>query len=177
MNDGLFEAHGIKQLGYYVKDLEEAAARFREAFGAGPFVDLGVSEPASCKVRGEEEPVRMRTALGHMKDIQIELIEVESDCPDPYKEQGHYGLHHFCLWVDDVDAAVAACEAVGMTRAMELVSGQGLQVVYMDAREQFGQYIELNAPIEALWQGVKAVHENADATAPALIPMSALSRG
>lgn len=177
MSNDIFETHGIKQLGYYVENLEEAARFFQDAFGAGPFVDLGVSELASCRVRGEDEPVCMHTALGHMNDIQIELIEVESDCPDPYKEQGHYGFHHFCLWVDDVDAAIAVCEATGMTKAMELVSGQGARVVYMDARDQIGHYIEFNAPMEQLWQGIKALHEKSDVGTPALIPMSVLFGG
>ena len=39
-----------------------------------------------------------------------------------------------------------------------MVSGQGLKVVYLDAREQLGQYIEVNAPIEQLAGAVAAVH-------------------
>ena len=60
---------------------------------------------------------------------------------------------------------------------MEMVSGQGLKVVYFDAREQLGCFVECSAPIEQLWQGVKALHENAGEDTPALIPMSALMGG
>lgn len=171
------DKYGIKQIGYYVESIEESAAYLRKTMGAGPFVDLGVNALASCKVRGEDVDVKMRTALGHMNDVQLELIEVEGNGPDPYHEMGHYGLHHFCVWVDDVDAAVAALEANGMSIAMRATSGQGLQIAYMDACEQLGQYIELNTPSEQLWQGIKAVHNNSPAEAPSLMPMEALMQG
>lgn len=174
---GLFDKHGVKQLGYYVESIDESAEYLRQALGAGPFVDLGVNPLASCTVRGKDADLRMRTALGHLNDVQIELIEVQSAGPDPYHEMGRFGLHHFCIWVDDVAAAVAALEEQGMSVAMRATSGQGLEIAYMDARERMGQYIEVNTPSEQLWQGIKSVHENAPAEAPALMPMSALMQG
>ncbi len=176
MNE-MFDKYGIKQIGYYVESIEESAAYLRESLGAGPFVDLGVNPLASCKVRGQDADLQMRTALGHMDDIQIELIEVQSTGPDPYHEMGRFGIHHFCIWVDGVDAAVAALEEKGMSVAMRVTSGQGLEIAYLDAREQLGQYVEVNTPGEQLWQGIKAVHENSPAEAPALMPMAALMQG
>lgn len=170
----LFDAYGIKQLGYYVESIEETAALLRGALGAGPFIDSGVSEFPACEVRGEQVPLSIRTALGHVNDIQLELIEIPSAGPDPYHEMGRFGLHHFCVYVDDVDAAVAALEAAGMTVAMRLESGGGQKIAYVDARAALGQYIELCTPNERLWQAVAAVHAKADADAPALVPVSAL---
>lgn len=173
----LFGKYGIKQIGYYVESIEESAELLHSSLGAGPFVDLGSNPLESCKVRGEDVNLKMRTALGHINDIQLELIEVEGDGPDPYHEMGSFGLHHFCIWVDDVDEAVATLEEAGMSLAMRVTSGQGMQIAYMDAREQLGQYIEVNTPGEQLWQGIKAVHENSPAEAPALLPMAALMQG
>lgn len=170
----VFGKYGIRQLGYYVKSIEETAELFHSALGAGPFVDLGINGSDTCKIRGSEVALEMRTALGHMNDIQIELIEVETDGPDPYHEMGSYGLHHFCIWVDDVDAAVDDLKQHGMSLAMRMTSGQGMEIAYMDAREGLGQYIEVTSPSEQLWNGIKAVHENSPAEAPALMPMSAL---
>lgn len=172
----LLGKYGIKQIGFYVKNLEESAKMFNELIGAGPFVDLGVSEPASLTYRGKDSGMRSRCALGHIKDVQIELIEVVTDEPDVYKDNG-FGIHHLCIWSDDVDAVAEEFKAAGVEAAMEMASGQGLKVVYMDAREQLGCFIECNAPIEQLWQGVKALHENAREGTPALIPMSALMGG
>ena len=170
----VFDKYGIKQIGYYVESIEKAAEMFHDALGAGPFIDLGVNGGGTCSVRGIETTVQMRTALGHMNDVQIELIEVQSNGPDPYHEMGRYGIHHFCIWVDDVDAVVSGLEACGMGLAMRMTSGQGLEIAYMDARDSLGQYIEVNTPSEQLWQGIKSVHENSPAAAPALLPMTAL---
>lgn len=172
----LLNKYGIKQLGYHVENLEASAKMFRDLLGAGPFVDLGVSEPAVLKYRGQDSGMRSRCALGHIKDVQIELIEVTTDEPDVYKDNG-FGLHHVCIWADDVDAVIEEFTAAGIEIGMEMVSGQGLKVVYFDAREQLGCFVECNAPIEQLWQGVKALHENAGEDTPALIPMAALMGG
>lgn len=173
----VFDKYGVKQLGYYVEDLEASAGQLRAALGAGPFVDLGVSDSDDVDIRGQKVRLAMRTALGHLNDIQLELIEVDTDGPDPYHEMGRFGLHHFCVYVDDVDAAVQDLESAGMSLAMRMTSGQGMEIAYVDAREQLGQYIEVTTPSEQLWQGIKAVHENAPVDAPALMPMSVLMGG
>lgn len=170
----IFDRYGVRQLGYYVESLEASAEFFHKALGAGPFVDLGENSSENCTVRGQRECVSMRTALGHISDIQLELIEVTTDGPDPYHEMGHYGLHHFCIWVDDVDAVVEELQVVGMSLAMRMTSGQGMQIAYLDARDILGQYVEVTTPSEQLWQGIKAVHEGSPSEAPALMPMAVL---
>ena len=93
MGKELFEKYGIRQLGYSVESIEETAQLYHDLFGAGPFIDMGVNAPESCKIRGVEQPVRMRTAIGYLGDMEIELIEDKSDCPSPYSEAGRYGGH------------------------------------------------------------------------------------
>ena len=156
MYEKVLNKYGVAQIGYYVESIEETAELLKRAFGAGPFVDIGVNPPKSCKFRGEEIELLQRCALGHLNNVQIELIEVHSEAGGPYKEMGRYGLHHLCIWVDDVDAAVADLAAEGFEVAMEMEAGSGLRVVYVDCRDALGTYIEVNAPIESLWQGVKA---------------------
>ncbi len=170
----VFDKYGIKQIGYYVESIEASAELFHKSLGAGPFVDLGENVTEECDIRGQKVRLAMRTALGHMNDIQLELIQVTTDGPDPYHEAGNYGLHHFCIWADDVDSAVNSLEETGMSLAMRMTSGQGMEVAYMDARDALGQYIEVTTPSEQLWQGIKAVHENAPSDAPAIMPITAL---
>lgn len=167
MSKKLFDTYGIKQLGYYVESIEDAAELFFGLLGAGPFIDLGVNVPDTCKVRGMEEPVEMRTAIGYLGDMEIELIEVLSDCPSPFQEIGRYGLNHYSIWVDDVEAAKADFKEHGFEIAMELTSGAGLHVVYFDMRKTLGQYIEVNQPNDRLAQMGKGVHQKLDG--PALI--------
>lgn len=169
-----FDTYGIKQLGYYVESIESSAELFRKSIGAGPFVDLGVNVAEKVSIRGDEATLEMRTALGHIDDIQIELIEVNSAGPDPYHEMDSFGLHHFCIWVDDVDEAVESLISSGMSLAMRMTSGQGMEIAYLDARPILGQYIEVTSPSEQLWQGIKAIHEKSPAEAPSLMSMAAL---
>lgn len=172
----IFDQYGINQLGYYVENIEETAKIFHKNMGVGPFIDSGVTEFKECDVRGTKVPLSIRTALGHMNDIQIELIQISSEGPDPYHEMGHFGLHHFCIYVDDVEAAVSELENAGMTVAMRLESGSGQKIAYVDARSEFGQYIEICTPNERLWDTVKSIHENSQDDSPDLIPISALMR-
>lgn len=177
MKEHLLNKYGIRQIGYYVKSIEETAQKMRDMLGAGPFVDLGISEPAKLMYRGEPSEMRSRCALGNLGEMQIELIEVPTECPDVYKEMGHFGLHHLCIWTDDTDQVVKDFTEAGYEIAMELVSGQGLKVFYFDCREDLGSYVEVNAPIESLAMGIKGLHLKDDGSMPALIPMSVLMGG
>lgn len=174
MIETLLAKYGIKQIGYYVESIEETAQAMRDLMGAGPFIDLGVSEPASLLYRGKPSTTRTRCALGQLKDMQIELIEVKTGEPDVYKDLGHYGMHHLCIWTDDVDEVKAAFEKAGIESAMEMVSGQGLKVIYFDAREKLGSFIEVNAPLDQLAGAVRAVHEKAMPEMPTLLSMEQL---
>ncbi|MGI6216751.1 MAG: VOC family protein [Coriobacteriales bacterium] len=173
MNESILEKYGIRQLGYYVKNIEETAQIMAEVMGAGPFIDMGVNPCKSLLVRGKESKSLVRVAMGHVDDIQLELIELQNDEPNVYSEMGHYGLHHICMWSDDVDATVKALAAYGIEVAMDMESSAGMHVVYVDARDQFGTYIEIHQPLEQLFQGIKALHDNWDGTRP-LRPVSEL---
>ena len=166
MPEALLNKYGVKQIGYYVKSIEETAEAMGKMLGAGPFFDMGVNPPAELKYRGKKSESLTRCALGHFKDVQIELIEVANDEPNVYEELGHYGLHHLCIWADDTEAVAGEFVDAGYEIAMEMTSGQGLKVVYIDAREHLGSFIEVNAPLERLYMGIKMQHENWDGTRP-----------
>lgn len=162
----LLGKYGVKQLGYYVRSIEETAKFMAETFGVGPFFDMGVNEPARLEYHGKESGSLTRCALGHYKDMQIELIEVANDEPNVYEELGHYGLHHLCIWSDDTEKVAKEFVEAGFDIAMEMVSGQGLNVIYVDTRNELGTFIEINAPLEQLYQGIKMQHESWDGTRP-----------
>lgn len=174
MIQGLLNKYGVKQLGYYVESLERSAELFRTMLGTGPFVDLGVSEPETLLYRGKESAMRSRCALGYLGTMQIELIEVQTEEPDVYKELGHYGLHHICIWADDVDQVIQDFTNADVDIVMEMISSQGLKVVYFDARETLGSFIEVNAPLTQLAEGIQALSAKDDGNMPALIPLQAL---
>lgn len=166
MQQAILGKYGVKQLGYYVKSIEETAQLMADKFGAGPFFDMGVNEPAELKYRGKPSKSLTRCATGHIDDVQVELIELANDEPNVYDELGRYGLHHICIWADDVDAVIEDFTKAGYEVAMEMVSGGGLHVAYFDCREALGTYVEVNAPMEQLYMGIKMQHDNWDGTRP-----------
>ena len=54
----------------------------------------------------------------------------------------------------------------GFEVAMDMTSGSGLRVVYFDCRDELGTFIEVNAPLTQLYEGIKAMHENWDGSRP-----------
>lgn len=161
MYETLLNKYGVKQLGYYVQDIDEAARTMAEVLGAGPFVDAGESTPERCVYRGQEATMTTRVALGQFANMQIELIQVTSTEPNVYSEMGRYGLHHLCIWTDDLDQTIEDFEQAGFEQAVRLTSA-GFEVVYFDCREAFGHYIEVQAPQEDFYSGLAAMAQGWD---------------
>lgn len=88
----------VHHVGIAVRSLETAYALYRDALGL-PLVKEG-----DVPTRG------VRAALLAVGGGYVELIEPADDA-SPFarhiKERGE-GLHHLCLWTDDIDAQVAA---------------------------------------------------------------------
>lgn len=165
MYETLLNKYGINQAGYYVEDLEEASRAHSALFGSGPFIYM---DPMTNTInfRGQETELIIQTAYGQLGDIQIEMIQVLSHGPDPYQEFGHYGFHHFSIWVDDLDKAVKEFADAGFEVAMRFTSGGGLQVAYVDCVDTWGYYVEMHAPIEGFWNMIKKAAEDWDGSEP-----------
>lgn len=171
----LLNKYGIRQVGYYVEDMERAAQAFHDLLGAGPFVDMGESSPAKMLYNGDPDAkMCIRCCLGNLGDMQIELIEVIGDNPTVYSDLGHYGLHHLCFFADDPDQVERDFAAAGIGIGMQQVSEQGLKVTYYDARKELGSYIEVYEPNEGFYAAIKALADSASEDTPALIPMEVL---
>jgi len=134
----------ITQLGYLTDDLDKSVAIWAETLGVGPFTKMaGVSMPATMD--GATVDIKIDLALAYQGDVQIELIQPLCDSPSPYlanKQAGIWGAHHTQFTVDDLDAAIAKCEASGMEMACEITSA-GSRYIYM--RSDAG-WIELTTP-------------------------------
>lgn len=155
----LIDAHGVRQLGYYVESIEDAAEAWHRLLSAGPFVDMGSTPPERCLYRGRKIALDSRCALGQVGGMQIELIESHTDVADPYQELGYYGLHHVCFWTDDLQATVQHLRDEKLEVAMDLTTKEGLEVFYFDARRELGHYLEVNPPLQQLADAIAAIHE------------------
>jgi catechol 2,3-dioxygenase-like lactoylglutathione lyase family enzyme len=145
-----FLQNGIAQVAIIVKDLDETVELYWRAFGIGPwhFYTYGRPFVKQMSYKGEPADYKMRVALSYFGPMRVELIEVlEGDTvyADFIREHG-YGIHHFGLLVDDMQAALAQAEAAGFRMIMD-GSGFGLDgdghYAYLDTEAKLGATLEL----------------------------------
>ena len=143
-----FLGQPIAQIGIVVADLEAAVTRASAAVGAGPW-RIFTYGPAILKeqaYRGLPTPYSVRIAL-NAQQPQIEYLqplEGPSIYHDWLAERGE-GVHHFAVWVDSLDRAIAAMTAAGY----ELLQyGKGMGVAgdggfaYFDTQATLGVLLE-----------------------------------
>jgi len=139
----------VMQLAYVPADFDGALKYWIEVMGAGPFFALDHVKLEGAKYRGAPSDIDFSMVLGHWGDLQIELIRQHNDAPSIYKawrDDGHEGLHHVCILVDDMAHARDVCAAAGAQVAQEgLVSGGG-EVIYVDTGGGPGTLVEMLKP-------------------------------
>ncbi|MDT3444845.1 MULTISPECIES: VOC family protein [unclassified Pseudofrankia] len=104
----------VRQIGYVVRDLDQAVASWLE-LGVGPWYVLrGQSQRATY--RGQSCEVSLSMAFANTGDLQVELICQEDSTPSIYTEfleSGREGFHQLAWWVTDFDAAMRSVRAAG----------------------------------------------------------------
>jgi len=102
----------IDQVGYVMKSLDEAVARYQSLFGPFTFLDSTLN---GTVYRGKPSDVKLRIAFGSTGNVEIEFIELVSG-DSPHKEfldAGREGIHHIRYRVGDCDATIAALAREG----------------------------------------------------------------
>ncbi|MBJ7339647.1 MAG: VOC family protein [Mycolicibacterium sp.] len=104
----------IRQIGYVVRDLDEALSGWIAA-GVGPW--FVVREYTQQVIhRGQRCEVTISIALANSGDLQVELIHQHGDTPSIFTEfldSGREGFHQFAWWAEDFESAVAAASDAG----------------------------------------------------------------
>lgn len=102
----------IDQIGFVVRDLDAAIARYEPMFGPFSRMDGSVR---GARYRGRACDVELRLAFGRSGDVEIELIEwVSGDSPHrDFIEHGREGMHHLRFRVEDVAAWTEKAGRVG----------------------------------------------------------------
>lgn len=165
MYETLLNKYGVNQLGFVVEDAEKAAAEFSKLFGAGPFMIMDNVMVDKVVFRGKEIDYKMRIAYGQHKDLQMELIQVLSDDPNPYTEIERYGFHHVSIWSDDPEQVVSEFEDAGYELAMEMDSF-GSKIYYIDCRDPWGLYVEVHKPMREFWGAFAEMAQSWDGENP-----------
>jgi len=150
MNQSLpFLQNGIAQVAIIVPDLDKAVENYWKLFGIGPWHFYTYEKPLVKKMsyHGQPADYQMRIALSYIGPLRIELIEQkagESIYADFIREHG-YGVHHFGILVDDMQAVLEQAKQAGLTMTMD-GAGFGLQgdghYAYLDTEDALGVTLE-----------------------------------
>lgn len=94
----------VRQIGYVVKDVEQAMQRWA-ALGVGPWFYKEAVESTEYRYYGKASPLpKLSIALANSGDLQLELIQQRDDAPtlylDSLAQQGE-GAQHVAYWTMD----------------------------------------------------------------------------
>lgn len=114
---------GIEHIGITVPEIEAAERFFVEAFGARTLyalIEKGGKPQLGDEMEGKNglEAGTKIVAMRMMRiadGANVELFEVDGAHGSVADGPSRYGLHHFALYVDDLDAAASRFRAAGGT--------------------------------------------------------------
>lgn len=163
--------HKVLQMAYVVNDIEEAAQKWVDTFGVGPFYVMDPPDVQNAMYRGAPQKMTFRAALAQAGDIHIELIQQHCDSPSCYRDlypKGQEGFHHVGVIVDDYAAEVERYTSIGFEVANSGKLGP-LDFCYVDTSAVTGGMIELIADIPFIhnyFGAVRRAAENWDGSDP-----------
>ena len=142
----------VEHIGLTVPDLEQATTFFADAFGAqkiydmldepfgGPEVEKALGIPQGAVI----EAIRM-LRLGNGPNLEL-FTYTGVPQRDPVVPSD-FGIQHFCVYVDDIDAAAAQFEKAGgtlLSAPLDLPGGDaGPGNRFLYARTPWGSTVEL----------------------------------
>lgn len=102
----------IDQVGFVVKNLDEAIAHYRPVFGEFTTMEAPDME---WDYRGTQEISSLRLAFARSGELEIELIQWLAG-KTPHKDfldQGREGMHHLRFPVEQLESRIKDAEALG----------------------------------------------------------------
>lgn len=131
----------IDQVGFVVRNLEQAIAQYSPLFGEFTLMDAPDME---WNYRGQQENSSLRLAFARSGDIEIELIEwLEGGTPHKeFLDKGREGMHHLRFRVDNLEDKIEAARAVGYEAVWVKRFADNLAAAYLE-REGDPLLIEL----------------------------------
>ncbi len=135
----------VEQIGFVVKDIDEATEYYSSTFGWGPF-QVFEHEMKGVIFHGEPSDCRLKIAFAHSGPIEIELIQVlEGETPHTefLREKGE-GMHHLRFNVNNIDDMLTAFAKEGIEPVWhQSLPEFGVSFAYLDTNKIGGMMIEL----------------------------------
>lgn len=121
----------MDQVGFVVRDLDQALALYEPMFGPFSTMDVG---PMTYNYRGAQEECDMRIAFGRSGDVEIELIQwLRGGCPHKeFIDAGREGMHHLRFRIDKLEPKVAEAEALGYREVWSKRYDEHMAVAYLE---------------------------------------------
>jgi hypothetical protein len=130
------------QIAWVTKDLDATENALSTLLGAKKWIRVpGVHfAPDVCTYRGRPADFVSHISFSYAGDTQLELIApvTGESVYTEFLDRAGPGLHHICVEVDDVDAAVGAAEVV-----QRGVMPGGMEFAYVSAEAAGVPYIEI----------------------------------
>jgi hypothetical protein len=133
----------INQLGYVYKNIRKQSKILEENLGLPKFAFLE-NKPTKYHYRGKETTIQTTIGFSRSLNVQIELIQlISGECIfKEFIDAGKEGLHHFGIFVEDVDAILKEYVKRGYSVVHEGITAGVQKVAYIDTYDDFGVYIE-----------------------------------
>lgn len=156
----------VRQIAYFVPDVRAAARAHSALFGSGPYYVADNIPLTRALHRGTPRELDHSSAYGQWGEVMIEFCQQNNPGPsafhDVYPEgSGAQGLHHMALFVDSIDAAVAAFAGEGHQVALDAEMTDGFRYVFVDTVARYGHMLELYEPTDTLTGFYAMVRETA----------------
>jgi hypothetical protein len=137
----------IRQLGYVVRDIEDAMRHWAETLGVGPWFYLERFPVRDFRYKGEPSAAAFSVALAHSGATQVELIQPRDDGPSMYRDflaGGREGLQHVSAWPVDYDGVLRAALARGLKVGQSGDTSRG-PFAYFETEARPGTVMEIAA--------------------------------
>jgi len=137
----------VDQLGYVYRDIEKQVNLLETVFGLPKFAFL-VKNDSLCKYRGKDSKISTKLALSRIFNVQIELIQlIKGDCIfKEFLDSGREGLHHFGIYVDDLDSIIKEFTDKGYEILHQRIIAKQ-KVAYIDTEKDLGILLEFQETI------------------------------
>jgi hypothetical protein len=135
------------QLGFVVDDLLDAARRWVDVFGVGPF-HIMPRVRNTCYYRGTQATVDIHVGVAQAGPVQIELIKDYTKGPSVFRDLRNLcdfnktGFHQVSTLTRDYDRTKAHYEKLGYEMACEFTS-PGQRIAFFDTIDDFGFFTEV----------------------------------
>jgi catechol 2,3-dioxygenase-like lactoylglutathione lyase family enzyme len=158
----------LHHLGYVVRDLSEAARRWYDLAGVGPFLVLEHIHFDSLTVGGQPASFDHSAAFAAHGDIFLEIQQIHDATPAAaaafFRAGSQPTLQHLAYAVDD-PAAVSSRFAAGDIPQTMTASTSGLTIAQYDVSPSLGFAVEIHPRTDeftALFEKVRAASQGWD---------------